>query len=107
MAALNKTYKIFRTWYLRLCAVPPAAFAGIILWVESQPQQGWGGGWAAGAALSSVMPSVITLSAVMALLGASLVLWAKYLGESFTYLLLGTLLSGSVAGLVLVYLLFR
>ncbi|CAK8711675.1 hypothetical protein KKHLCK_00675 [Candidatus Electrothrix laxa] len=106
MDGINKTYKALRTWYLRLCAIPPVAFAGMVLWAKSQPQQGWGG-WAVGAGLSSVMPSIIASSAVMALLGAALVLWAKYLGERLTYLLLGTMLSGSVAGLVLVYLTFR
>jgi len=107
MNGANKLYKVLRIWYLWLCVVPPAAFVGMILWVESQPQQGWGGGWAVGAGLSSVMPSVIALSVVMALLGATLVLWAKYLGERVTYLLLGTLVSGSVVGFVLIRLAFR
>jgi len=100
MNGVNKTYKVLRTWYLWLCVVPPVAFAGMLLWTRSQ--QGWGGWAAAGA-----MFSVTVLSAVMALLGTILILWAMYLGERLTYLLLGTLLSGSVVGLVLAYLAFR
>lgn len=100
MNGVNKTYKVLRTWYLWLCAVPPLAFAGMLLWVKSQ--QGWGG-WAAAGAMSWV----VVLSAVMALLGTTLILWAMYLGERLTYLFLGILLSGSVVGLFLAYLAFR
>jgi len=100
MNGVNKTFKVLRAWYLGLCALPPVAFAGVLLWMRSQ--QGWGG-WAAANALAPV----IALSAIMALLGSTLVLWGKYLGERLTYLLLGTLLSGSVAGLFLAYLSFR
>jgi len=100
MNDVNKIYKVLRAWYLRLCALPPVAFAGVLLWMRSQ--QGWGG-WAAANALSPV----VALSVIMVLMGTTLVLWAKYLGERLTYLLLGTLLSGSVAVLFLAYLSFR
>ena len=100
MNGVKKTYKMLRAWYLRLCAVPPIMFVGMLLWIRTQPS--WGGWAAAGA-----MFTVTALSAMMALLGTTLVLWAKYLGERLKYLLLGTVLSGSVVGLVLAYATFR
>jgi hypothetical protein len=91
---------VVRKWYLRLSVLPPILLWFELYWLETL--EGWSG-WAA----IGAMQTLIAISAAMGLLGIGLSLQARWTGERVTYLLLGTLLSGSGAIFIFGYWAFN